>query len=129
MVDNRSMDIRTVTGVVKGGVIVPDTPLAEGTYVEMTVPNAPREIVERVRWDRSDSTPISRTVEGVPLEVGRGVDELLHFHDAEEMFTRVCKWIEDCFPGHTRIDVGLVEDGDAPGFVRVCCTVTLPSDY
>jgi hypothetical protein len=44
-VDNRSMDVPTITGVVKGGMIVPDRPLAEGTYVEMRIPNAPRELV------------------------------------------------------------------------------------
>jgi len=62
-VDNRSMDFPFVRGVVKGGVIVPDRTLAEGTYVEVSVPNAPREIVDRVRWERrTDSS--TREVEG-----------------------------------------------------------------
>lgn len=60
---------RTVSGVVKGGVVVPDTPLPEGERVEIVLSDAvPPDLEEEWRaWDRASDRALE-TVERLAQE-------------------------------------------------------------
>ncbi len=60
---------RTVSGVVKGGVVVPDAPLPEGERVEIVVPEpVPPELEGEWRaWDRASDRALE-TVERLAQE-------------------------------------------------------------
>jgi predicted DNA-binding antitoxin AbrB/MazE fold protein len=54
---------RVVSGIVKGGVVVPDAPLPEGERVEIVLPEAvamPPELAEECRaWDRGSDEALA----------------------------------------------------------------------
>jgi hypothetical protein len=66
---------RSVSGVVREGVVVPDAPLPEGARVEVVLaeasPEVPPELEEELRaWDRASARALE-TVERLAEESGR----------------------------------------------------------
>ena len=120
------MDPLLIGGTVKDGVVIPDRPLAEGMYVEMNIPNAPRELVEGVRWDRREQ-PCSRPIDGVDVDFGLYVDELLRHHQAEGVFADVVRCIRQTFPDVVRIVTRVREDHESSGLFSVECRILFPA--
>jgi hypothetical protein len=119
------MVVSGLGGVVKDGVIVPDSPLPEGAYVEITVPNAPRDIVERVR---ERTTPESALVGATHIKIDPLIEPFLRYHNAEPVFAALRKSIETCFPGMRALVCELEEDYDVQGMLHVICRIILPAD-
>src|SRR5689334_22748874 len=122
------MDPLLIGGTVKDGVVIPDRPLAEGTYVEMKIPNAPRELVEGVRWDRNEQTA-TRPVNGVNVDFGLHVEELLRHHHAEADFAGVVRCIRETFPDVARIVTRVREDHESSGLFSVECRILFPAGH
>jgi hypothetical protein len=128
--DNRSMDFPLVRGIVKGGVIVPDRPLTEGTYAEVIIPNAPREIVERVRCRPPEAARTERRViAGVAVEFGPDVPELLRHHDAEAAFTRLVEHAKTTLPEIVGLTTWVREDHEERGRFVIVCQGMLPPGH
>src|SRR5437879_4739887 len=96
------MGFRRMTGVAKDGLIVPDAPLPDGAYVEITVPNAPREIVDQVRQRRGGATS--------PETEEAAIETFLRYHNALEAFAALKQRIDTCFPQHRGVTFELEED-------------------
>src|SRR5262245_48508956 len=117
--------VRFGAGVVKGGVIVPDAPLPEDAYVEIVVPNAPREVVERVRFGGSDQGGLPDGGEVIAPEVA----ELVRYHGAEKSFAAVMQLARDCFAPVQALRAYVKEDDDERGWLRVVVEVILPANH
>jgi hypothetical protein len=93
--------IQTTGGIVKDGVIVSDRPLPENAYVEIVVPNAPREIVDRVRWREASKLDVTKSFSpsGRPrVLMDADIPDCLRYHGAEQVFAGLVEHIRSCFP-------------------------------
>jgi hypothetical protein len=129
--ERKSTFVERMGGVVKDGLIVPDRPLPESAYVEIALPNAPREIVQRVR-----ERHLARAEGLLPSGMGSGsldvvidpdVPALLRYHGAEQAFATLQQVLRECFPEMTVLTVSLEEDHDCPGWFRVVCQAAFPT--
>ncbi len=98
--------IHHLGGTVKNGVIMPDFPVPDNTYVEIVVPNATREILNRVRrkaMNPAGEQTIVSERKGVHLVMESDVPEFLRYNDAENGFDNRLDLIISFFLGSVRV--------------------------
>jgi hypothetical protein len=123
--------VQSTAGIVKDGVIVPDRPLPDNTYVEIVVPNAPRDVIERVRrrdLGQLGSAAVAESRSG-DVAIDADVPVLLRYHGAETVLDTLLAYIRAWFPEAREILVTLEEDHDESGWIRVVTRIRLPGNY
>lgn len=124
--------IHHLGGTVKNGVIMPDFPVPDNTYVEIVVPNATREILNRVRrkaMNPAGEQTIVSERKGVHLVMESDVPEFLRYNDAENGFDNRLDLIISFFPEVYAFIVTLEEERYDPGSIRVWIRVLLPDGH
>jgi hypothetical protein len=79
-----------------------------------------------VRWDRTEQTS-TRTIDGVSVDFGLHVDELLRHHQAAGVFADVVRCIRQTFPDVVRIVTRVREDHESSGLFSVECRILFPA--
>lgn len=124
--------IRSTGGTVINGVIVPDDPLPDNTYVVIAVANAPREVFERLQRRPMFSPPTNMSAsqhDGVRLVIDPDVALVLQYHNAESAFARRLDAIRSFFPEAREFMVYLEEELYEAAWIRIRIQVLLPAGY